>query len=75
MKAYKAIITLHSKGYLLGATRRHESSPFACEADAQSFAQQSVEVNTNRPGYADAQITYQIVSVQSSNPIPASEGI
>lgn len=60
---YKAIITLHSEGWMLGGTRKHESTPFESRQDAEDFAVQSVEVNQNRPGYKDADIRYAIVEI------------
>ena len=70
--AYVAVITLESDGFLLGGTRKHESSPFALEYDAKAFAWQSKQVNLDRPGYQNAIITTKIVPVFSKNPIPAS---
>ena len=59
---YKAVITLlHNDGWLLGGTRHHESSWFDSYEDAQAFGEQSVEVNKNRPGYADADIRFQVI--------------
>lgn len=69
--AYVAVITLESDGFLLGGTRRHESSPFAEERDAIAFAEQCRQVNQDRPGYADAKIDVRIVPVFAKNPIPA----
>lgn len=71
--AYEAVITLRSPGFLLGGTREHVSSAFELEEHAAAFGQQSAEVNKNRPGYADADISYRIVPVYSKNPIRASE--
>lgn len=58
---YMAEIKLVSPGFLLGGTRCHVSSWFDSLDDAKSFAEQSVEVNKNRPGYADADIRFKIV--------------
>ena len=70
--AYVAVITLESDGFLLGGTRKHESSPFASYDDAWQFGAQSRKVNIDRPGYAEAIINFRIVPVFSKNPIPAS---
>jgi hypothetical protein len=69
--AWKATIALESEGFLLGGGRIHESSAFFEWDSAKAFAAQSVQVNRDRPGYADAKITVQIVPVYSKNPIPA----
>jgi hypothetical protein len=69
--AHYAVLTLESPGFLLGGTRRHESSAFAAQSDAESWAVQAKEVNIARPGYADAKITMTIVSCYSRRPIPA----
>jgi hypothetical protein len=71
--AYVAVIRLLSDGFLLGGTRRHESSPFELQSDALAFARQSVEVNKGRPGFENADIRYEIVGVIAENPIRASE--
>jgi hypothetical protein len=67
--AFKAIVTLNTSGFLLGGIRKHVSSAFAEEQIALDFALQSVEVNKNRAGYHDANITFEIVPVYSKNPI------
>jgi hypothetical protein len=67
--AYFAVVTLRSEGFLLGATRRHMSSPFASEQAARNFALQSVEVNKARPGYENADIRWNVVGVYAKNPI------
>lgn len=69
--AWKATIVLESEGFLLGGTRVHESSAFFEYDSAKAFADQSVQVNIDRPGYADAKITVQITPIYSKNPIPA----
>ena len=71
--AYKAVITLKSEGWMLGGTREYESSAFESRSDAQSFAEQSKQVNLDRPGYEDAIIDTKIVPVYSSNPIPEAK--
>lgn len=71
--AYVAVIRLLSDGFMLGGTRKHESSPFELESDARAFAVGCVEDNKNRPGFENADIRYEIVGVISNNPIRASE--
>lgn len=73
MEAYKAVITLHSPGFLLGGAKKHVSSAFELKEHAEAFGQQSVEVNKNRPGYENADIRYAVWLVNAVNPIKASE--
>jgi hypothetical protein len=58
---YKAVIDILSPGYLLGGTKRHESSWFDSFDDAKSFMVQSIEVNKGRDGFADADIRGQVI--------------
>lgn len=69
--AWFAEISLWSGGWMLGGTRKYDSSPFVRKTDAINFAIQSVEVNKARPGYENAEITYEIMPCYSKNPIPA----
>ena len=69
--AYKAVISLHSEGFLLGGSRMHASEPFESEADARAWAIQAVEVNKARSGYLGADIRLAIVPVRVRMAIPA----
>lgn len=69
--AWRAEISLWSEGFLLGGTKKHVSSAFVRKTDAENFAQQSVQVNRDRPGYQNADITAEVVACYDLNPIPA----
>jgi hypothetical protein len=69
--SFRAVIELKTEGFMLGGTRKYISSAFALESDAQAFADQSVEVNRNRWGCAEAIFDVRIVPVYSRNPIQA----
>lgn len=64
--AWFAVITLHSEGFLLGGTRRHESVPFASEQMARDFADVCVETNK---GAGRTDVRLEIVGTYSDNPV------
>lgn len=66
---YKAVITLMSPGWLLGGTKKHESSYFDKYEDAESFMRQSIEVNRGRPGYEQADIAGQVIGKEFKSKI------
>jgi hypothetical protein len=72
--SFKAVIVLHSEGFLLGGAKYHESHPFVSRQDAESWARQAVEVNKGRAGYETADISAEIMPVYHNNPIAPVEG-
>jgi hypothetical protein len=73
--SFKAVVVLHSDGYLLGGAKYHESTPFVSREDATTWGQQSLEVNKGRPGYEAADISVEIMPVYHNNPIAAFRNV
>jgi hypothetical protein len=61
--AYTATIRLLTNGFLLGGCRHHTSSAFESREDAEFWAKTAREINLNRAGYRDANITVSIDAV------------
>lgn len=68
MRAYQAIVKIHSKGTLLGGSPVHKSWPFESEANAIAWAEQCVTTNKGLLG-PDADIRYIVQTVEHTSPI------